>query len=98
MEAAAQNVHHEMRGINQAAGTRKQADVHLVSNKRTDSVCYKCGQQHHGPSHCPFCAAKCHKCGKVGHIKCLSVKKPLLQRLILKIVTNPLHTFQDKEL
>ena len=74
MEAAAQNVR-EMRGISQAAG--QSVDIHLVSNKKTDFVCYRCGQQGHGPSHCSFRTAKCHRCGKVGHIqKVCQSKKP----------------------
>jgi len=43
MEEAAQNFCEVCR-IDQAAGTGKPADIHLVSNKRTDFVCYRCGQ------------------------------------------------------
>ena len=63
METASQNVH-EMQGIPQAASSLEQSseDVHAVSHKRNEFVCYRCGQSGHGP-------AQCHKCGKLGHIK-----------------------------
>ena len=31
--------------------------------------CYRCGQKTHKATNCPFKEAKCHYCGKVGHIK-----------------------------
>ena len=76
MESAAKNVR-EMQGNVQAAIGQPE-DVHAVSRKKTEFICYRCGQSGHGSSHCTFRAAQCHKCGKVGHIKkmCQSKKTP----------------------
>jgi len=76
MEAAVKNVC-EMQGNAQAA-TRQSEDVHAVSCKKTEFICYRCGQSGYGPSNCAFRAAQCCKCGKVGHIKkmCQSKKTP----------------------
>jgi len=54
METAAQNVR-EMQRLNQRA-IGQSGDIHLVStqNKRTDFVCYICGQRGHGTSWCSF--------------------------------------------
>ena len=63
METASQNVC-ELQGIPQAPSSLVQSseEVHVVSHKRNEFVCYRCGQSGHGP-------AQCHKCGKLGHIK-----------------------------
>jgi len=76
MEAAVKNVC-EMQENAQAA-TGQSEDVHAVSHKKTEFICYRCGQSGHGPSHCVFHAAQCHKCGKVGNIKkmCQSKNTP----------------------
>ena len=39
-----------------------------ASTAEADS-CYRCGQKTHKATNCPFKEAKCHYCGKVGHIK-----------------------------
>jgi len=31
--------------------------------------CYKCGQSSHRPTQCSYKSAKCHNCGKLGHLK-----------------------------
>ena len=50
----------------------KSSAVHLVNIPCSDSssksvVCHRCGGPHKA-SECTFQTAKCHKCGKVGHI------------------------------
>ena len=70
MATASQNVH-KMQGIPQAASSLVQSseEVHAVSHKRNEFVCYRCGQRGHGLAQCSFRSAQCHKCGKLGHIK-----------------------------
>jgi len=31
--------------------------------------CKRCGKANHEPAQCPFKSARCHNCGKVGHIR-----------------------------
>ena len=38
-------------------------------SKKTEFVCYRCGQAGHNPANCTFRTAQCHKCGKIGYIK-----------------------------
>ena len=40
-------------------------DVHWVH----PGVCFRCGLDSHTHAQCPFKAARCHNCGKTGHIK-----------------------------
>jgi len=77
IESAMKNVH-EMQGNAQAA-TGQSEDVYVVSHKKTELICYRCGQSGHGPSHCTFSAALCHKSGKVGHIKKMCQSKKTLK-------------------
>ena len=76
LEAAAKNSC-EMQATSQVTGQHSE-EVHAVSYKKTEFVCYRCGQSGHGPAHCTFRTAQCHKCGKIGHIKrmCQSKKTP----------------------
>ena len=76
MEAAAKDVQ-EMQEIPQQSVGRSSEDVHAVS-KKTEFVCYRCGQSGHSPADCIFQTAQCHNCGKYGHIKrmCQSRKTP----------------------
>ena len=76
MEAAAKDVR-EMQGTPQPASVGQDSEeVHAVS-KRTEFVCYRCGQSGHSPAHCTFRTAQCHKCGKLGHIKkYVSLRRP----------------------
>ena len=80
LEAAAKNVP-EIQGTSQAipgSMPGQSSEVHAVSYKKTEFVCYRCGQSGHSPAHCTFRTAQCHKCGKLGHIKrmCQSKKTP----------------------
>lgn len=47
------------------------------SAKEPASGCYRCGQKAHKAAQCPYKEAKCHFCGKVGHLKkvCRSATK-----------------------
>ena len=78
MEAAAKDVR-EMQGTPQPASAGQESEeVHALS-KRTEFVCYRCGQSGHSPAHCTFCTAQCHKCGKLGHIKKMCQSKKALR-------------------
>ena len=78
MEAAAKDVR-EMQGTPQPASAGQDLEeVHVVS-KRTEFVCYRCGQSGHSPAHCTFRTAQCHKCGKLGHIKKMCQSKKILR-------------------
>ena len=68
METAAKNVR-ELQGTRRAVEPRLQRDVCGVQREVT-SDCYGYGKQNHKPIHaqCPFRTARCHNCGKVGHI------------------------------
>ena len=78
MEAAAKDVR-EMQGTPQPASAGQESEeVHAVS-KRTEFVCYRCGQSGHSPAHCTFRTAQCHKCGKLGHIKKMCQSKKALR-------------------
>ena len=43
--------------------------------------CYRSGRQNHKSTQCPFRTAKCHNCGKVGHVRkvCRQPKRPPTQ-------------------
>ena len=58
METAAKNVQ-EMQGTPQQSAGQSAEEVHAVSKKTF--VCYRCGQSGHGPAHCTFRTAQCHK-------------------------------------
>ena len=59
MEAAKQNLT-EL----QSTAQSQPVEVHKVAN----SPCYRCGRSH-PPDKCKFRTARCHNCGKIGHIQ-----------------------------
>ena len=50
-----------------AVNSGKQANDQR--SKDTSGACYRCGNTGHKPAHCKFLKAKCHGCGKIGHLK-----------------------------
>ena len=49
-------------------GTLDLSDsIHKVA--RIVNRCSRCGDGNYNPFQCPFKSAKCHQCGKIGHIK-----------------------------
>ena len=48
---------------------------HHHSKKSTPPVCHRCGEPHLAPA-CRFTKAKCHSCGKIGHIAPVCRSKP----------------------
>ena len=48
---------------------------HHHSKKSTPPVCHRCGGPHLAPA-CRFTKAKCHSCGKIGHIAPVCRSKP----------------------
>lgn len=43
--------------------------LQLITNAKSGSnSCYRCGKPNHQPAHCHWKAAKCHYCGKIGHL------------------------------
>lgn len=43
------------------------------------NCCFRCRKEDHTPAQCPFKAARCHNCGKVGHIRKTCRSKPKKQ-------------------
>ena len=67
METAAKNVC-ELQGTRRAVEPRLQGDVCRVQLK-SQMIVTRCGKRNHKPAQCPFRTARCHNCGKVGHIR-----------------------------
>ena len=64
MEAADKNAKELQDPINKASG---QNSVLKFTNYKSKKKCYRCGRDHE-QSECKFRDAKCHNCGKQGHI------------------------------
>ena len=77
METAAKNVR-ELQGTRRAAEPQLPKDVCKVQREVMNN-CYRCGKQNRKYAQCPFRTAKCHNCGKVGHIRnvCRQPNRPL---------------------
>ena len=73
METKVKNVS-ELQG---AVEPQLQRDVCWIQHEVTNDGC-RCGKQNHKPAQWPFRTARCHNCGKVGHIKkvCWQPKRP----------------------
>ena len=67
MEAAA-------KGTKELKGNQRSSSVLRV--EQTPPPAWMCGQGNHNSSECKFKGAKCHKCGKVGHITSVCRSKP----------------------
>ena len=68
MEAASKDVREMLGAPQPPSAGQPPEEIHVVS-KKTEFVCYRCGQAGHNPANCTFRTAQCHKCGKIGHIK-----------------------------
>ena len=40
----------------------------VLPKKESSGSCYRCGHTAHKAAQCPYKEAKCHTCGKVGHL------------------------------
>ena len=77
MEAALKDVQEMLGAPKPPSAGQPPEEIYAVS-KKTEFVCYRCGQAGHNPANCTFHTAQCHKCGKIGHIKrCVSLRRPL---------------------
>ena len=72
IEAAAQITH----ALNNASDLPCKSDcVHHTADRRpgvNKRSCYRCGSKDHTAPDCKFKQAKCHGCGKMGHLQSLS--------------------------
>ena len=68
METASKDVREMLGSPQQPSAGQPPEEIHVVS-KKTEFVCYRCGQAGHNPVNCTFRTTRCHKCGKIGHIK-----------------------------
>ena len=50
------------------------------SGEKLSGACYRCRQKSHNAPKCPYKEAKCHNCGKVGHLKKVCRKSPRRSR------------------
>lgn len=64
MEVARDNLK-QLQSPTGAASTAPADSVQLVDRK----PCYRCRQTSHKAAKCPHKEAKCHQCGKIGHLK-----------------------------
>jgi len=65
MESATQNTR-KLQGTQ----TTVRADVNKMTLGQAETKeCYRCGHFSHTPTHSPYKSAKCHNCGKQGHLK-----------------------------
>ena len=76
METAAKNVR-ELQGMRRGAEPQLQKDVYKIQREVMNN-CHRYGKQNHKSAQCPFRTARCHNCGKVGHIKkvCRQPRRP----------------------
>ncbi len=65
-EAAAKNLREIQSGAQRGMATSQAGEP---VNKVSHGVCFRCGWDSHMQAECPFRGAKCHSCGKTGHIK-----------------------------
>ena len=72
-ETAAQNVQALQGQLPVQPGTVTH-DIGKLTGTRT---CFCCGKGSHPPAKCKFKEAKCHQCGKVGHIKPVYRSRPV---------------------
>ena len=55
--------------VNSGTQPPRQSSANDQRSKDTSGACYRCGNTGHKPAHCKFLKAKCHGCGKIGHLK-----------------------------
>ena len=73
LETAAQNVQ-ALQGQPPVQPGTVTHDIGKLTGTRT---CFRCGKGSHPPAKCKFKEAKCHQCGKVGHIKPVCRSRPV---------------------
>ena len=73
LETAAQNVQALQGQLPVQLGTV----THDTSKPTSIRTCFCCGKGSHPPAECKVKDAKCHQCGKVGHIKPVCCSRPV---------------------
>ena len=74
MEAASKDVRELQTQLSESSSASNQ-DVHKIAAARSETrrerrrACYRCGSEQHMSNDCRFISAKCHMCGKAGHIQ-----------------------------
>ena len=58
-----------MESINLLKSGKQPARQYQTPPKDSSRACTRCGNTGHKPSQCKFLKAKCHGCGKIGHLK-----------------------------
>lgn len=60
----------QLRGYDSRPGEVHKVDARAARNSdQRGKTCYRCHGKDHSPQVCHFKEAKCHNCGKIGHIK-----------------------------
>ena len=73
METAAQNGQASQR----QRPVQCETVIHDIGKLISTQTCFRCGKGSHPLAKCKFKEAKCHQCGKVGHIKPVHCSRPM---------------------